>query len=56
MQLRELALLNGTLRENEGPRCTNCGASDHKSWMVCNNEFVKFIKLLAIINQHSKCK
>ncbi|XP_063243335.1 splicing factor 1-like [Bacillus rossius redtenbacheri] len=33
MQLRELALLNGTLRENEGPRCTNCGASDHKSWM-----------------------
>jgi hypothetical protein len=34
MQLRELALLNGTLRENEGPRCSNCGASDHKSWMV----------------------
>ncbi|XP_066992891.1 splicing factor 1 [Anabrus simplex] len=33
MQLRELALLNGTLRENEGPRCSNCGASDHKSWM-----------------------
>ncbi|KAI5753791.1 hypothetical protein M8J77_003407 [Diaphorina citri] len=32
-QLRELALLNGTLRENEGPRCTNCGASDHKSWL-----------------------
>lgn len=34
-QLRELALLNGTLRENDGPRCTNCGASDHKSWLVC---------------------
>lgn len=34
MQLRELALLNGTLRENDGPRCTNCGATDHKSWMV----------------------
>ena len=33
-QLRELALLNGTLRENDGPRCTNCGASDHKSWLV----------------------
>lgn len=32
-QLRELALLNGTLRENDGPRCTNCGASDHKSWL-----------------------
>ncbi|CAH0765887.1 unnamed protein product [Bemisia tabaci] len=33
MQLRELALLNGTLRENDGPRCSNCGASDHKSWL-----------------------
>lgn len=32
MQLRELALLNGTLRENEGPRCSNCGAATHKSW------------------------
>lgn len=32
MQLRELALLNGTLRENDGPRCSNCGASTHKSW------------------------
>lgn len=34
MQLRELALLNGTLRENDGPRCSNCGASTHKSWQV----------------------
>ncbi|XP_075210955.1 splicing factor 1 isoform X2 [Lycorma delicatula] len=33
MQLRELALLNGTLRENDGPRCSNCGSSEHKSWM-----------------------
>lgn len=32
MQLRELALLNGTLRENDGPRCTNCGATNHRSW------------------------
>jgi len=32
MQLRELALLNGTLRENDGLRCTNCGATNHKSW------------------------
>merc|ERR1719251_363479 len=32
MQLRELALLNGTLREGDGPRCSNCGAGDHKSW------------------------
>ena len=30
--MRELALLNGTLREGEGPRCTNCGAADHKTW------------------------
>ena len=33
MQLRELAQLNGTLRENEGLRCNNCGATDHKSWL-----------------------
>ncbi|GFY45815.1 splicing factor 1 [Trichonephila inaurata madagascariensis] len=32
MQLRELALLNGTLRENDGPRCTNCGGTTHRSW------------------------
>ena len=31
-QLRELALLNGTLRENDGPRCTNCGSNAHRSW------------------------
>ncbi|CAG5034063.1 unnamed protein product [Parnassius apollo] len=33
MQLRELAQLNGTLRENDGPRCANCTATDHKTWM-----------------------
>lgn len=33
MQLRELAQLNGTLRETEGPRCTNCGSNEHKSWL-----------------------
>ncbi|KRT80481.1 K Homology domain containing protein [Oryctes borbonicus] len=33
MQLRELAQLNGTLRENDGLRCNNCGATDHKSWL-----------------------
>ena len=32
MQLRELALLNGTLRETDGPRCTNCGHNTHESW------------------------
>ncbi|KAH8382247.1 hypothetical protein KR009_002556 [Drosophila setifemur] len=31
MQLRELAQLNGTLRENDVQRCT-CGSTDHKSW------------------------
>ncbi len=31
-QLRELALLNGTLREGDGVRCANCGAADHKTW------------------------
>ncbi len=31
-QLRELALLNGTLREGDGARCANCGAADHKAW------------------------
>lgn len=58
-QLRELALLNGTLRENDGPRCTNCGASDHKSWLVC--EFVgifclKNFFLISIINIQSRWK
>lgn len=49
MQLRELAMLNGTFREGEfGPRCSNCGATTHKAWqcpdkpnvtntVVCNN-------------------
>lgn len=32
MQLRELALLNGTLRESDGPRCSNCGSTVHRSW------------------------
>lgn len=33
MQLRELAQLNGTLRETEGIRCSNCGSNEHKSWL-----------------------
>ena len=33
MQLRELAQLNGTLRETDCQRCTNCGSTDHKSWL-----------------------
>ncbi|XP_050677862.1 splicing factor 1 isoform X2 [Leptidea sinapis] len=33
MQLRELAQLNGTLRETDAPRCANCSALDHKTWL-----------------------
>ncbi|XP_069357440.1 splicing factor 1 isoform X1 [Maniola hyperantus] len=33
MQLRELAQLNGTLRESDAPRCANCSALDHKTWL-----------------------
>jgi len=32
VQLRELALLNGTLREDGVVKCSNCGADNHKSW------------------------
>lgn len=31
-RLRELALLNGTLRESDGPRCNNCGSTAHRNW------------------------
>ncbi|GAU90861.1 hypothetical protein RvY_03221 [Ramazzottius varieornatus] len=31
-QLRELALLNGTLRDDLGPRCSNCGSTAHRTW------------------------
>ena len=31
-QLRQLAMLNGTLRENDPTRCNNCGSSTHKTW------------------------
>lgn len=33
MQLRELAQLNGTLREHDAARCANCSATDHKTWL-----------------------
>lgn len=47
MQLRELAQLNGTLRENDGLRCNNCGATDHKSWLVkFNNSHCTRLKIL----------
>lgn len=34
-QLRELALLNGTLRENDSfasKICSNCGSDEHRNW------------------------
>ncbi|KAJ1662288.1 hypothetical protein IW140_001924 [Coemansia sp. RSA 1813] len=31
-QLRELAALNGTLRDDEGQVCTNCGQTGHRQW------------------------
>lgn len=35
LQLRELAVLNGTLRPEDilgGTRCSNCGSDQHKTW------------------------
>ncbi|KAH7699964.1 CBN-SFA-1 protein [Aphelenchoides avenae] len=35
LQLRELAILNGTMRPEDilgGTRCSNCGSDQHKSW------------------------
>ena len=31
-QLRELAELNGTLRDDDNQRCTNCGSETHRHW------------------------
>lgn len=40
LQLRELALLNGTLRPEDlasGARCSNCGSDEHKTWVLIIN-------------------
>jgi len=37
LQLRELALLNGTLRPEDvlsGARCSNCGSDQHKTFIL----------------------
>jgi splicing factor 1 len=37
LQLRELALLNGTLRPEDvlsGARCSNCGSDQHKTFVL----------------------
>lgn len=39
LQLRELALLNGTLRPEDilsGARCANCGSDQHKTYELIN--------------------
>lgn len=46
MQLRELAALNGTLREDEMvAKCKNCGSFDHRTWQ-CPME-VNFVNQMA---------
>jgi splicing factor 1 len=32
LQLRELALLNGTLRDDDGMTCLNCGETSHRTF------------------------
>ena len=43
LQLRELAILNGTLREEEMVRCKNCGNMGHRHWQ-CTEE-KKFVNV-----------
>jgi len=39
MQLRELALLNGTLRDDEQfLRCKNCGSTMHRTWQCTDQK------------------
>jgi splicing factor 1 len=50
LQLRELALLNGTLRPEDilsGARCANCGSDQHKTYELINE--YTFYELLYII-------
>lgn len=45
--------MNGTLRENDGMRCNNCGATDHKSWLV---SYLKIFKLFLFLKHiHFQC-
>lgn len=47
LQLRELALLNGTLRPEDvlsGARCANCGSDQHKTWECMEVRGFKKIK------------
>lgn len=40
VQLRELAALNGTLREDVAPACTNCGSTEHRCVEVCQSRLL----------------
>ncbi|KAL7417245.1 hypothetical protein BDY24DRAFT_377210 [Mrakia frigida] len=57
-QLRELAALNGTLRDDENQVCLNCGNIGHKKWdcpeqrnfsagITCSSRFLPFFLSLA---------
>ncbi|VVC91081.1 unnamed protein product, partial [Leptidea sinapis] len=49
MQLRELAQLNGTLRETDAPRCANCSALDHKTWLVTlKMNYISNMKIISL--------
>lgn len=51
MQLRELAQLNGTLRETDGPRCSNCGSTEHKRYLYIDQSttFSNFFSLIFLV-------
>ncbi|XP_072175914.1 uncharacterized protein [Diadema setosum] len=38
MQLRELARLNGTLRDEDMLRCSNCGSTAHRTWQCTEKQ------------------
>ncbi|XP_041467707.1 splicing factor 1-like isoform X1 [Lytechinus variegatus] len=38
MQLRELARLNGTLRDEDMLRCSNCGSTEHRTWQCTEKQ------------------
>ncbi|XP_030829712.1 splicing factor 1 isoform X1 [Strongylocentrotus purpuratus] len=40
MQLRELARLNGTLRDEDMLRCSNCGSTEHRTWQCTEKQNV----------------
>ncbi|KAJ2316986.1 hypothetical protein IWW52_003366, partial [Coemansia sp. RSA 2704] len=51
-QLRELAALNGTLRDDEGQACTNCGSLDHRKWECEESTNVTLSLVCSICGNH----